>query len=88
MRRKLVVGNWKMYGRLASNQALLQAILAGDLQECYPRLDALARGCADHTDDAAEGCPDGHLSRIRSKFLLHSQRSLRIDHIFSSLIEL
>jgi len=29
MRRKLVVGNWKMYGRLASNQALLEAILAG-----------------------------------------------------------
>lgn len=29
MRRKLVVGNWKMYGRLARNQALLQAILAG-----------------------------------------------------------
>jgi triosephosphate isomerase len=29
MRRKLVVGNWKMYGRLARNQELLQAILAG-----------------------------------------------------------
>jgi triosephosphate isomerase len=29
MRRKLVVGNWKMYGRLASNQALLEAILQG-----------------------------------------------------------
>jgi len=29
MRRKLVVGNWKMYGRLARNQVLLQAILAG-----------------------------------------------------------
>ncbi len=29
MRRKLVVGNWKMYGRLASNQALLQGVLAG-----------------------------------------------------------
>jgi triosephosphate isomerase len=29
MRRKLVVGNWKMYGRLASNRALLEAILAG-----------------------------------------------------------
>ena len=29
MRRKLVVGNWKMHGRLARNQALLQAILAG-----------------------------------------------------------
>lgn len=29
MRRKLVVGNWKMYGRLARNQALLQDVLAG-----------------------------------------------------------
>lgn len=29
MRRKLVVGNWKMYGRLASNQMLLQGVLAG-----------------------------------------------------------
>jgi triosephosphate isomerase len=29
MRRKLVVGNWKMNGRIAQNQALLQAILAG-----------------------------------------------------------
>jgi triosephosphate isomerase len=29
MRRKLVVGNWKMYGRLAGNQALLQGILDG-----------------------------------------------------------
>jgi triosephosphate isomerase (TIM) len=29
MRRKLVVGNWKMYGRLARNQALLQGVLAG-----------------------------------------------------------
>jgi triosephosphate isomerase (TIM) len=29
MRRKLVVGNWKMNGRIAENQALLQAILAG-----------------------------------------------------------
>ncbi len=29
MRRKLVVGNWKMYGRLARNQVLLQGILDG-----------------------------------------------------------
>ena len=29
MRRKLVVGNWKMYGRLATNQALLQGVLDG-----------------------------------------------------------
>ncbi len=29
MRRKLVVGNWKMYGRLARNQTLLQGILDG-----------------------------------------------------------
>lgn len=29
MRRKLVVGNWKMNGRIAQNQALLQAILNG-----------------------------------------------------------
>ena len=29
MRRKLVVGNWKMYGRLARNQALLEGVLAG-----------------------------------------------------------
>jgi triosephosphate isomerase len=29
MRRKLVVGNWKMYGRLASNRVLLEGILTG-----------------------------------------------------------
>ena len=29
MRRKLVVGNWKMYGRLASNKALLEKVIAG-----------------------------------------------------------
>lgn len=29
VRRKLVVGNWKMYGRLARNQELLQGVLAG-----------------------------------------------------------
>jgi len=29
MRRKLVVGNWKMFGRLARNQALLEGVLAG-----------------------------------------------------------
>lgn len=29
MRRKLVVGNWKMYGRLASNKALLQGVMDG-----------------------------------------------------------
>jgi triosephosphate isomerase len=29
MRRKLVVGNWKMYGNLESNKVLLDAILAG-----------------------------------------------------------
>lgn len=29
MRRKLVVGNWKMFGRLARNQALLQGVLDG-----------------------------------------------------------
>jgi len=29
MRRKLVAGNWKMYGRLARNQALLQGVLDG-----------------------------------------------------------
>ena len=29
MRRKLVVGNWKMYGRLERNQALLQGVLTG-----------------------------------------------------------
>ena len=29
MRRKLVVGNWKMYGRLANNKALLQGVLDG-----------------------------------------------------------
>jgi triosephosphate isomerase (TIM) len=29
MRRKLVVGNWKMYGRLARNSALLDAVVAG-----------------------------------------------------------
>ncbi|MBI3937695.1 MAG: triose-phosphate isomerase, partial [Betaproteobacteria bacterium] len=27
MRRKLVAGNWKMNGSLATNQALLQAIV-------------------------------------------------------------
>ncbi|MFZ5502805.1 MAG: triose-phosphate isomerase [Pseudomonadota bacterium] len=29
MRRKLVVGNWKMYGRLARNQVLLSDVVAG-----------------------------------------------------------
>ncbi len=29
MRRKLVVGNWKMYGRLARNKSLLEGVLAG-----------------------------------------------------------
>jgi triosephosphate isomerase len=29
MRRKLVVGNWKMYGRLVRNKALLEGVLAG-----------------------------------------------------------
>jgi triosephosphate isomerase len=29
MRRKLVVGNWKMFGRLARNQALLDGVKAG-----------------------------------------------------------
>jgi triosephosphate isomerase len=29
MRRKLVVGNWKMFGRLARNKALLDGVLAG-----------------------------------------------------------
>ncbi|MBU0688807.1 MAG: triose-phosphate isomerase [Gammaproteobacteria bacterium] len=29
MRRKLVVGNWKMHGDLASNKALLEGVLAG-----------------------------------------------------------
>jgi len=29
MRRKLVVGNWKMFGRLARNKALLDGVMAG-----------------------------------------------------------
>jgi len=29
MRRKLVVGNWKMFGRLARNKALLEGVAAG-----------------------------------------------------------
>jgi triosephosphate isomerase len=29
MRRKLVVGNWKMYGSLASNKALLESLVTG-----------------------------------------------------------
>jgi len=29
MRRKLVVGNWKMYGNLARNKALLEGLLEG-----------------------------------------------------------
>jgi len=29
MRRKLVVGNWKMYGRLSRNKALLEEVLKG-----------------------------------------------------------
>lgn len=29
MRRKLVIGNWKMFGRLARNQSLLEGVLAG-----------------------------------------------------------
>jgi triosephosphate isomerase len=50
MRRKLVVGNWKMYGRLASNKSLLQGVMAGvsalkgaDFAVCspYPYLSQL-----------------------------------------------
>jgi len=33
MRRKLVVGNWKMYGSLASNKVLLEAVLEG-VRDC------------------------------------------------------
>ena len=29
MRRKLVVGNWKMHGNLERNKALLEAVLSG-----------------------------------------------------------
>jgi triosephosphate isomerase len=29
MRRKLVVGNWKMFGRLARNKALLEGVMSG-----------------------------------------------------------
>ena len=29
MRRKLVVGNWKMHGALAQNEELLRAVMAG-----------------------------------------------------------
>ena len=29
MRRKLVAGNWKMNGRLAANESLVQAVAAG-----------------------------------------------------------
>jgi triosephosphate isomerase len=29
MRRKLVVGNWKMFGRMARNQTLLEGVMAG-----------------------------------------------------------
>lgn len=43
MRRRLVVGNWKMYGRLARNKALLDGVLAGvrdlksaDFAVCVP----------------------------------------------------
>ena len=43
MRRKLVVGNWKMHGRLASNKALLDSVIAGvrelkgaDFAVCVP----------------------------------------------------
>lgn len=42
MRRKLVVGNWKMHGRLARNKALLEGIVAGvkgvdaDFAVCVP----------------------------------------------------
>jgi len=50
MRRKLVVGNWKMHGSLASNKALLEGVLAGvkglqaaDVGVCapYPYLSQL-----------------------------------------------
>lgn len=37
MRRKLVAGNWKMYGALAQNEALLKAVVAG--MEQMPRVD-------------------------------------------------
>ncbi len=45
MRRKLVIGNWKMFGRLARNQVLLEGVLAGvrdlnntDCAVCVPYL--------------------------------------------------
>jgi len=56
MRRKLVVGNWKMFGRLARNQALLEGVLAGvrdlrnaDCAVCVPypylaQVQSLLRG--------------------------------------------
>ena len=34
MRRKLVVGNWKMHGSIATNRALLEKVVAG-LYTCY-----------------------------------------------------
>src|SRR3569832_2852411 len=34
MRRKLVVGNWKMHGSLAANRTLLEKVVAG-VYTCY-----------------------------------------------------
>ena len=57
MRRKLVVGNWKMYGRLEKNQALLQGIIDGvrqlksaDYAVCVPypylaQAQSMLQGC-------------------------------------------
>lgn len=57
MRRKLVVGNWKMYGRLDRNKALLEAVAAGvrelkraDYAACVPypylfQAQAVLQGC-------------------------------------------
>ena len=53
MRRKLVAGNWKMHGNLASNQALLHAVVAGlgnaarsDVAVCVPAPYLAACGAA------------------------------------------
>lgn len=37
--KKLVVGNWKMHGSRASNDALIQGLLAADLAATAPRAD-------------------------------------------------
>lgn len=73
MNRKLVVGNWKMNGRTASNRVLLDALISDpvrgvDTVVCVPSAylgqagALLARGPIGLGAQNVSGCPDGALT--------------------------